>query len=267
MLTRSTESHPAAPRHEIPVNSSWIATRPPPRIWTPSASALATLATAGVPARMRLQVASTPSRGDSLDATVAPPTRRLGMPVVAGVLLTVSRRRNSPAATAAVSSCHRPSHRSSIREYRRQISELMAPSSPPAAVPMRSSCPVAASPSNRPCLTHDHASKKGSPLAWGGTATPSCTRLKTGARRAWNQYQQTFATRGLNLSSAPMFHPRFRDDQNLAATPLIRSWFVRGPHGGPALGRRLGRRRSSKVQDPKPGNLWRPSTSPRGFRS
>ncbi|MFO1457981.1 MAG: hypothetical protein U1G08_01130 [Verrucomicrobiota bacterium] len=96
-------------------------------------------------------------------------------------------------------------------------------------------------------------------LAWVATAIALLYALENWrARRAWNQYQQTFATRGLQPELSAYVPPPIPDDQNLAATPLIRSWFVRGPHGGPHWDDAWDAADLSKVQDPKPGNLRRP---------
>ncbi|MFO1457980.1 MAG: hypothetical protein U1G08_01125 [Verrucomicrobiota bacterium] len=98
--------------------------------------ALATLATAGVPARNE-----TPGRIHAILEGIRwmrPWPRQLAALGCLWLLVSLLNRQSAPqlpAATAAVSPV--TAHRivSSIREYRRQISELMAPSSPPAAVP------------------------------------------------------------------------------------------------------------------------------------
>lgn len=78
------------------------------------------------------------------------------------------------------------------------------------------------------------------------------------ARRAWNQYHQTFAARGLQSDLNAYIPPPIPDDQNLAATPLIESWFERGPHGGPHWDDTWDAANLSEVLDPKPGNIRRP---------
>lgn len=96
-------------------------------------------------------------------------------------------------------------------------------------------------------------------LAWVATAIALVYALENWrARRAWNQYQQTFAARGLQPELSTYVPSPVPDEQNLAATPLIQSWFVRGPHGGPHWDDAWDAADLSKVQDPKPGNLRRP---------
>ena len=96
-------------------------------------------------------------------------------------------------------------------------------------------------------------------IAWIATAVALLYALENRrARREWNQYHQTFAARGLQSDLSAYIPPPISSDQNLAATPLIESWFTRGPHGGPRWDDTWDAADLSEVQNPKPGNTWRP---------
>src|SRR5882724_4234075 len=54
-----------------------------------------------------------------------------------------------------------------------------------------------------------------------------CTEENIRGKHAWDKYRQELEARGEQLDYNTFIPKRIPDEQNFAATPLIKSWFVR----------------------------------------
>ena len=68
-------------------------------------------------------------------------------------------------------------------------------------------------------------------------------------RRAWNKYRQELETRGEQLDYRTFIPKPVADEQNFAATPLVKSWFLRENFGGARIDADDFGRASLKISD------------------
>ncbi|MGD0650806.1 MAG: hypothetical protein ABSA97_06665 [Verrucomicrobiia bacterium] len=74
-------------------------------------------------------------------------------------------------------------------------------------------------------------------LAWTATIIALLYGLENWyGRHVWNKYRHALEARGEQLDFKAFIPPPVPDDQNFAATPLIKSWFVRESSAGNKLG-------------------------------
>src|SRR2546425_694530 len=70
-------------------------------------------------------------------------------------------------------------------------------------------------------------------------------------RRAWNKYRQELETRGEQFEYSAFIPKPVPDEQNFAATPLVRSWFLKENQGSADFDKDSYGQSSSKISDPK----------------